>query len=150
MKKSLLFVTCLLLLIPVLFLTAASNDADDTNGDGRPDQWISVDEEGITIVENDRNYDGSIDYTLELDESGQKKREEMDFNYDGSMDDFSYYKNGVLVRREIDSNYDTAIDIWVYIHEGVYIKKYKRDIDFDGKVDVMRNFGEEEKEAEPE
>ena len=56
------------------------------------------------------------------------------------MDDFYYYKNGVLERHEIDTNFDLKPDIWVYIDEGVYIKKIERDKDYDGIPDIIKEY----------
>lgn len=150
MRKKILIICFLLCLSSILFSSGTSRDADDTNQDGKDDQWISIDSEGITIIENDKNYDGIVDYVLHIDEWGEKKLETMDFNHDGEMDDFYYYRNGVLVNREIDSNYDTIVDIWVYIHEGVYVKRYERDTDFDGTIDVTKSFGGDETEKDIE
>jgi hypothetical protein len=129
-------------------LFAASPEAIDTNNDGKPDQWVRVDSEGVTSIETDRDFDGEVEYFLKFDKEGDKIYEELDFNNDGLMDDYYFYKNGALKRREIDSNYDQKIDIWVYIVEGAYIEKYERDTDYDGTVDVVEDYGEEKKEDE--
>lgn len=106
-----------------------------------PPRVIEEGEEGSTWIRTDRNGDGEFDYNLRINEMGRKMYEELDFNYDGTMDDFYYYGNGVLERREIDSNYDDAVDIWVYIYEGVYVERYEQDTDFDGEVDKIETFG---------
>ncbi len=100
----------------------------------------------VSSLETDRDNDGTIDYLLGFDESGKKIYEELDFNYDGKMDDFYYYTSGVLIRREIDTNYDSKVDVWVYIHEGVYIERYERDLDYDGEIDQIKDFSAVEKE----
>ena len=110
---------------------AASND----------DQPEEQDRELSTIT-SDRDNDGTVDYVLQFDEEGTKVYEELDFNYDGVMDDFYYYSSGILSRREIDTNYDEEVDVWVYIHQGVYIERYERDLDFDGRIDQVKDFAE--------
>lgn len=90
----------------------------------------------------DTSGNGKVDYIVNYNKAGQKILEEMDYNGDGSMDDFYYYENEVLVRREIDSNYDGRIDIWVYLTEGMYIRRYERDTNFDGEPDQIKVFGD--------
>lgn len=126
---------CLLFFIGAVLFTpvyAATGDEPESSG-------------GSTL-EVDRNEDGNIDYVIKLDENSRKTYEELDYNHDGTMDDFYYYSDGVLQRREIDTNYDGKIDVWVFLHEGVYIKRYERDTDFDGEVDLIKDFDASEKE----
>lgn len=92
-------------------------------------------------IETDDNRDGRPEYRLSIDGRAQKIEEVLDTNQDGEMDDFSYYRSGVLYFRELDTNYDGAVDIWVYIREGVYVERYERDKDFDGKVDLVKDYG---------
>ena len=56
------------------------------------------------------------------------------------MDDFYYYKNGVLERQEIDTNFDKNIDVWVYLEEGIYIIKIERDKNHDGVIDYTKKY----------
>jgi len=92
-------------------------------------------------IELDRNGDGKVDYRVVYDAKGKVLREEMDYNYDGVMDTFYYYADGVLSRVEIDSKNNGKIDIWVYLLEGKYIQRYERDTTGSGKPDVVRVFG---------
>jgi hypothetical protein len=57
------------------------------------------------------------------------------------MDDFYYYERGQLIRQEVDTNFDGRIDVWVYLHEGLYIKSYERDSDYDGEIDLVKEYG---------
>ena len=113
---------------------------EDRNNDGKPDRWIYVGPNGGLIIRSDNNFDGVIDYVLEVDERGNKIYEEYDYNHDGKMDTFYFYANGVLQRKEIDSNFDGEVDIWIYLEEGVYVVRLERDTDFDGKVDFVRRY----------
>ena len=90
----------------------------------------------------DRDNDGRVDYAVRVDERGYKLREAMDYNLDGRMDDFYFYSNDVLQRQEIDSNFDRAIDIWIYMWRGVYVQKWERDTDYDGVVDLIRDYAQ--------
>ena len=98
------------------------------------DPWLTL----------DRNDDGRIDYAVRVDERGYKLYEAMDFNHDGSMDLFCFYRNDVLQRQEIDSNSDGRIDIWVYLHRGVYVRMWERDTDHDGRIDERRDYDQTE------
>jgi hypothetical protein len=112
----------------------------DDNRDGQTDQWVEFRADGGKKVRLDTDYDGAVDYIIYYTASGRKEREEFDFNADGEMDDFYFYLNGVLTGREIDTNYDGIVDMWVRISEGVYIAGWKRDSDYDGKIDIDRNY----------
>ncbi len=101
-------------------------------------------EDGPPVDSYDSNGDGKVDYLEKLDEDGRKVVEVLDFNHDGFMDDFYYFTDGIITLREIDSNFDNKIDIWVYIKEGKYIEKYERDLDFNGSIDQVKKFGDEE------
>jgi len=121
-------------------LKAATEQTDDKNGDGKADMWIEQEDEQILCLRVDSNFDGAVDYLLRTNQNKEKVYEEIDFNHDGSMDDFYFYSEGVLVRRELDSNYDGEVDVWVYLSEGVYIQRYARDRDYDGVIDLERDF----------
>ncbi len=113
----------------------------DSNDDGKPDQWYNMQNNMVTYIEMDRNYDGEVDYKAEYNDEGKMETEEMDFNFDGKMDDFYYYdEEGILAREEIDSNFDGKVDVWIYLYKGIYIKKYEKDTNFDGKIDVVKDY----------
>ena len=116
------------------------NESDES-GDGKPDQWIEDLGDGKLKITRDRNSDGRVDYTLIIDANGYKVYEEQDFNHDGEMDDFYYYRAGVLTHRAVDTNFDFQVDLWVYLDEGVYIWKIERDTNFDGKIDYVKEYG---------
>ena len=103
---------------------------------------FDVGEYGAPWMTGDTNNDGRIDYGLELDEYNEKKREVVDFNHDGMMDDFYFYVNGVLEREELDTNFDGRIDLWIFMHDGVRVAGYERDTDYDGSVDLVKEFGD--------
>ena len=126
-------------------LTAGTIQEIDENDDGKIDQWIETIDTNTTKVTKDRNFDGKPDYELLYDNRARKIQEIVDFNFDGFMDDFYYYERGVLARRELDTNYDERIDLWVYLLKGVYISRIERDLDNDGEIDYVRQYG-----ADPE
>ena len=133
-----------MLLFLGIYIFAAANPIADENKDGKPDQWFEMENGDTGWIKTDRNFDGFVDYNVRINGSGAKLSEELDFNYDGHMDDFYFYKNGVLIRQEIDSNFDRKIDIWIYIYKGVYIERIETDKDFDGKLDSVETFGDGE------
>jgi hypothetical protein len=93
-----------------------------------------------TTLELDTDSAG-VHYRITYDDRGKVLREELDYNRDGKMDTFYYYKEGVLQRVEIDSKYVGKVDIWVYLMEGKYIQRYERDTTGSGKADFVRDFG---------
>ena len=101
-------------------------------------------QEDTLIEEFDSNTDGSADYLVRTNMDGTKVLESIDFNHDGKMDDLYFYLKGIIVRREIDSNFDMKIDVWVYIKDGSFIEKYEQDLDFDGIIDKVKIFGDEQ------
>lgn len=142
MKKSLKFASAsLFFVIPaILLFSAAAETAIDRNNDGKPDRWVTTLPDGGQIIKSDNSYDGKVDYILEIDNAGSKVFEQVDFNHDGEMDDFYYYKNGVLERQEIDTNFDKNIDVWIYLEEGIYIIKIERDKNHDGVIDYTKKY----------
>lgn len=105
---------------------------------------IGQNSEGTFVEEFDSNTDGNIDYLVRTNIDGDKVMESIDFNFDGEMDDLYFYSEGIIVRREIDSNFDLKIDVWVYIKDGSFIEKYEQDLDFDGLIDKVKIFGDEQ------
>lgn len=93
-------------------------------------------------ITGDTNQDGDVDYALRLDEFGEKAYEAMDFNFDGLMDDFYIYRGGVLFAEQLDTNFDGRIDLWIHMHDGVRVRGYERDLDYDGTIDLVKEFGE--------
>lgn len=142
-----------LLLVAAVLLVAAlvsANEAD--RRDERPSEFeefhptlrFDPGSYSNSWLASDRDGDGIPDYFVQVDERGYKLREAMDFNYDGRLDDFYFYSNDVLQRQELDSNFDDRIDIWIYMWRGVYVRKWERDTDFDGEIDLVREYGQTE------
>ncbi|OQY40840.1 MAG: hypothetical protein B6229_00750 [Spirochaetaceae bacterium 4572_7] len=113
----------------------------DSNNDGILDLWVKeIPSEGV-LISTDTDFDGNIDSILKMDQNRESLYEETDYNLDGSMDNFYYYENGVVVRQEVDSNYDSRVDIWIYIcNDGSSIYRYEKDTNFDGIVDKVKEF----------
>ena len=133
-------IAMLLLLFTLQPIYSGTIRSFDRNEDGAPDEWLETLDENRYRLIKDRNFDGDADYAMVYDENGTREYEELDYNYDGMMDDFYYYSSGVLQRRELDTNYDEIVDLWVFLDEGVYIKKILRDLDYDGEADMIKNY----------
>lgn len=122
--------------------TVAETEARDLSVEGLLAVFGNL-ENALPPMELDSNGDGRKDYSVRTDlDSGEKMMEVLDFNHDGKMDDFYFYDAGILRERAIDSNFDGLVDIWVYIEGGVYIAYYEKDTDFDGKMDKLRRYKE--------
>ncbi|MFO7849667.1 MAG: hypothetical protein R6V67_06880 [Spirochaetia bacterium] len=136
-------------------VAAEEDNKEDEDRDNRifdaeelTEEFYSI--EGEETIELDTNDNDSVDYLYKTHGSGEKRAEALDYNHDGTMDDFYYYNEGVLQRREIDSNNDGKIDIWVYLDEGVYVSKFERDENHNGEIDVEKNYEEEAEQRKME
>lgn len=147
-KRIMLLMSCLLLFavtgMPVL---SAEEDSRDLRIESLLDEFRDL-EDALPALELDSNDDGKVDYLIKTNAENEKLMEILDFDHDGRMDDFYMYEAGVLRQRAIDSNSDAMIDIWVYLEEGVYISRYEEDTDFDGTMDIDKNYAAEEKPEE--
>jgi hypothetical protein len=138
MKKLFFLFLFLVGLFSPLFSASAEVDVERI----RQDTYASFSSIKTSRLEFDRNKDGRMDHVMILDEKGRKLYEELDFNFDGRMDDLCFYTNGVLQSEWIDTNFDGKIDLWVYLRNGVYVDRYERDTNYDGVVDKVKQFGE--------
>jgi hypothetical protein len=132
-----LFAALLFALVAVPFFGASPQ-----SGEGPEERLYDVTEYEAPWRLRDMNEDGTPDYAAIINARGVKFKEAIDFNADGFMDDFYFYEEGILVRQEIDSNFDQHIDIWVFLSEGIYVKEWRRDLDYDGTVDLQRAYAE--------
>ncbi|MCA9530445.1 MAG: hypothetical protein KC543_09940 [Myxococcales bacterium] len=111
----------------------------DLNGDGRPDVVRHYDDEGrVRMEEADRNFDGKMD-DFSYFAKGRVVREELDTNHDGRIDTKYYFDNGERTRAELDTlGRSTADDwrpnVWEY-YAGGRLLRVGTDLDGDGKVD---------------
>jgi hypothetical protein len=129
------------LLAVVLTVQAGTIREIDENEDGVADQWIEDIGDERFRVSKDRDFDGTADYSLIYDKNGKRIYEELDFNFDTQMDDFYFYIADVLDHRTVDTNFDGEVDLWVFLDEGVYVRKIERDLDYDGEIDYVKEYG---------
>ena len=94
----------------------------DQNKDGKPDHWVTYNDEGVRVlIASDTNDDGKPDF-WKHPIRGLMILKEKDLNFDGRVDDrqvsdFVYdktlkFNRNLYVWREIDSNYDGVVDVY--------------------------------------
>lgn len=111
----------------------------DLNGDGSKDVVRFYNDEGRPLREEaDRDFDGRID-ELTFFDRGRVVRQEVDSNSDGRIDTKVFYENGQPLRAERDiagrsSGTMWRPDTWEYYEEGRMIRT-GLDVDGDGRVD---------------
>ncbi len=138
------FATVLMILCSFPYGLFAASNVIDTKSVREEGRKIGVGKK-TSMLDFDKNNDGKIDQVMILDSKGNKLYEELDFDFDGEMDDFCFYANGVLERELVDTNFDGKIDLWVYMKNGVYVERYERDRDYDGVIDLVKEFGKPRK-----
>jgi hypothetical protein len=110
----------------------------DLNQDGTPDvrKVYAPTAEGEMILcrEADLNFDGVKDIFIFFDDDGRPKQDEVDLDYDGTIDIVSIYASGKVVKQELDTNSDGMIDR-VRILQDEVPTKVEGDTDGDGRVD---------------
>ncbi len=129
---------------------------DDRNGDGRPDRrWEprgTGEDAGYLLLE-DADFDGEWDRRreyagsslnlvvggdrirqLDPEPQGELVREEVDRNNDGTMDTFTVYADGRVLKGWYDWNLDGRVDRWTWYLGGNVL--WALDTDVDGVADV--------------
>ena len=107
----------------------------DTSGDTTPDvrKLFTTKGEGslarlvLTCREADLNDDGRKDVVRFYNEEGRPLREEADRDFDGQIDEITYFTKGRITRQEIDESGNGVIDTRIYYEEGEPIRA-ERDL----------------------
>lgn len=115
-------------------VTGAGAVAEDINGDGRPDRRTAAAGEGAPCRALDFNFDGVIDAWVYLDQAGQVRRRENDYDRDGNIDEVSLYRAGVLVEQQRVTGRAGKLDTWHYFEAGK-MARTERDSNGDDYVD---------------
>jgi hypothetical protein len=107
----------------------ARNDVSeyDTSGDNRPDVrkvFVRIGEGSLTRLvlscrETDINSDGVKDVVRFYTDEGDALREEADRNFDGKIDELTFFEKGQVVRQEFDSQADGKLDTKIYFDKGL-------------------------------
>jgi hypothetical protein len=109
--------------------------SEDINGDGRPDRRTAMLGKGRASCRAlDFNFDGVVDAWVYLDEVGTVRRRENDYDRDGSVDEVSLYRAGVLVEQHRATARAGKLDTWHYFEAGK-VARTERDSNGDDYVD---------------
>jgi len=98
----------------------------DTSGDDIPDvrkvflRVGSDDMSRLVLVcrETDLNSDGVKDVARHYSDEGTPVREEADRNFDGKMDQVTFFQDGQTIRQEFDTTGDGKVDLKVFFKDG--------------------------------
>lgn len=108
----------------------------DLNRDGRIDVWTFFTKTGeVEREEMDSDFDGSVDW-IDHYQGGKRVKTDVDTSHDGQFDLFKYYEAGRIKNRERDTNGDGRVDYWEYFDAEGKVAKVGWDIDNDGQMDV--------------
>lgn len=122
----------------ILHEECAVNDSDavgeDVNGDGRPDRTTVRSGSREACRALDFNFDGVIDSWVYLDEGGNVRRRENDYDRDGRVDEVALYRAGELSERHRATTLAGKLDTW-HFYEGGKVTRTERDSNGDDYVD---------------
>lgn len=98
----------------------------DTSGDGKPDVrkvFLKVGEGPLSRLvmlcrESDVNADGIKDVVRYYNNEGAPLREEADRDFNGKMDQVTYFQEGQIQRQEFDSQGDGKVDTKLFFDKG--------------------------------
>ena len=112
----------------------------DLNGDRRPDVQQSWKDGRLFCAAMDLNFDGKVDVKRFYESNGKTiRREEHDFDFDGELDQVSFFKAGSLVRKDLDTNYDKRIDTRIWCQNNL-ITRALRDRWNTGHVNTWEDY----------
>jgi len=98
----------------------------DTSGDATPDVrkvFLRVGDGALARLvlvcrESDLNADGVKDMIRYYSDEGRPLREEADRNFNGQMDQITYFQDGQILRQEFDSQADGKVDEKIFFENG--------------------------------
>lgn len=114
----------------------------DTSGDDKPDVrkvFLRIGDGTLARLvlvcrESDLNADGTKDVVRYYSEEGAALREEADRNFDGKMDELTFFQEGQILRQEFDSDNDGKVDTKIYFDKGRPLRA-ERDLQARSTVD---------------
>jgi len=109
----------------------------DADRDGKPEEIRYFDAATGQLLrkEEDRNYDGTIDAWTTY-QNGVVVARELDENGDGKPDVWEKYANGRMTRREVDRKGDGKPDAF-YLFEGDSLVEERHDTQHNGNIDLV-------------
>ncbi len=118
----------------------------DINGDGQPDvyNFFQSRTDGPRLLKRkdvDLNWDGHVDVRTWFNPDGSIEKEEMDGDFDHTVDWVDHYQGGKRVLSEVDTDYNGAFDLFK-IYEGGKVRRKERDSNGDGRVDYWEYLDE--------
>jgi hypothetical protein len=116
--------------------------AEDINGDGRPDRTSRSEDGRVSCRGLDFNFDSVIDAWVYLDEAGQLRRREADYDRDGRVDEVALYRAGVLTERQRATTLAGKLDTWQHYRDGK-VSSAERDSNGDDYVDQWWEYPEQ-------
>lgn len=110
----------------------------DTSGDQIPDvrkvfKVVGTPPNARLVLvcrESDLNADGAKDVIRYYNDEGRPMREEADRNFDGRMDEVTYFQDGQVVRKEVDTDANGIVDLKTYFEGG---KPQRAEADLAGR-----------------
>jgi hypothetical protein len=84
----------------------------------------------LVCRESDLNADGKKDVVRYYNDEGRPMREEADRNFDGMMDEVTYFQDGQIVRKEVDSDANGIVDLKTFFDAG---KPQRAEADLAGR-----------------
>ena len=115
----------------------------DMNEDGKTDVWRKFVLEGkkkrLVQKSFDLNYDGKIDFRRYYTANSKVERDEMDKDFDGTFDQFIFYKDNQVIRKEVSLSGDAHPEVVKYYDLGE-LKYVKYDKDRDSKYEYWEYF----------
>lgn len=107
----------------------------DTDGDQRIDVrkvFLKVGDPPLTRLvlicrEIDLNRDGTKDVVRYYTDEGRPLREESDRNFDGRMDQITFFERGEIVRQDLDTTRDGRVDTRLFFEKGRVVRS-ERDL----------------------
>jgi hypothetical protein len=98
----------------------------DTSGDDQPDVrkvFLRIGDGTLARLvlvcrESDLNADGTKDIVRYYNDDGAALREEADRNFDGKMDELTFFQEGQILRQEFDTQGDGKVDTKIYFDNG--------------------------------
>ncbi|MGC4065379.1 MAG: hypothetical protein QM784_12165 [Polyangiaceae bacterium] len=115
-------------------LDSSGADKVDANGDGKPDVTVVREGGKESCRAADLDFDGKVDLYAYQDASGRMRRQELDYDRDGNIDEIQLFKDGELTEKHRSTMMVKRLDTWETYSQGRLVKA-ERDSDGNGKID---------------